>query len=269
MTMPPSPFLLGLKNLGQFLGKKLDVLTTAVKELKPEKADDSGTRLIVAGLARLEKELKKVQNPKFTGKVTLDGAAFAKEIRGVAKEIGDLAKKMEPTDVSKVERELATLNRNLQGQSNANVYKAIQELISVMKATVRDPKKPQTFRLEDMQLRQLSRGGGGTTVVNSGPLAARGVRNTQVAMTSADTEYSYTFPSNTLAWRMKLRAQDAKFTYSWTSGTLPGGAGTDAYLTVPENFLDSRDGVEFSGKTIYFQSDQASQVMEIEVYTAS
>jgi len=82
-----------------------------------------------------------------------------------------------------------------------------------------------------------------------------------VAMTNADQEYNYTFPVNTVKFLLKLRAQNAKFKYSWTVGE----SGT-TYQTIPQNSPYKEDDLSVGGKLIYFQSDIASQVMEIVSY---
>lgn len=271
MNMPPSPFLLGLKNLGQFLGKKLDALTASVDALRPSKTGDDSTRQLSVALMRFEAAIQKIKEPKFSGEVKVDGSGFTREIKAIAAEIKDLSKGLKPTDTSKLEREMASLVRALENQPWDKVVASLASVKTAIEASALNTKKALPVKLDEMQLRQLGRAGGGVAVMRGGGgerLLARNVRNSQIAMTSANHEYSYTFPSNSLMWRMKIRAQDSGFFYSWTASTLPGSGDGSAYLSVPANFLDSREGVDFSGKTIYFESDVAANVMEIEVYTA-
>jgi len=80
------------------------------------------------------------------------------------------------------------------------------------------------------------------------------------AITSADTEYSYTFPAGTRAFRIKLRALNALLKISFVSG-----ASGSTYITVPYgDFLEMRAKV--GGATIYFQSPTASQTAEIKTW---
>lgn len=79
-------------------------------------------------------------------------------------------------------------------------------------------------------------------------------------MTSADTEYSYTFPEGTKKFRIKLRALNALLKTAFVSGQ----SGT-TYITIPygdELVMEAKVG----GSTIYFQSPTASQVAEIETW---
>jgi hypothetical protein len=126
---------------------------------------------------------------------------------------------------------------------------------------------PETIKIDEMQMRTISNIGGGFSV-NGGILAARNVTQTNTSMTSADTEYSYTFPANTTSWQIKLRDQGVLLLYSFTTGTMPTSGTGAKYSTAPQNYIRSQEGVYWSGKTIYFQSDTASMTAEIEVFTA-
>lgn len=266
--MPPSPFLKALKELGQHLGRKLDAISAAVQAAKPAKEDGS-SRQLQAALLRLEQAVKKIQKPEFSGKLTVDGQPFAREIRGIAGEIKQLSAKLKPADTTKLENELIALCRAIDKQPWDSVIGALGGVKAAIEASAFNPKKGMTVKLDEMQLRQMSRGGG-TTVVRGGgeQLLARQVANTVLTLTNANEEYSYTFPANTLMWRLKARAQNAKVLYSWAEGTLPTSGDGSAYMTLPANFLDSRQGVDFSGKTIYVQSETAGAVLEIETYRA-
>lgn len=79
-------------------------------------------------------------------------------------------------------------------------------------------------------------------------------------MTSADTEYSYTFPTGTRAFRIKLRALNALLKIAFASGE-----SGSSYITVPYgDFLEMKAKV--GGATIYFQSPTAAQVSEIKTW---
>lgn len=255
-----------MKEIAQFLGKKLDTLTAAVKENKP--AASGVDRQLATALARLEKAVQSMQKPQFSGSVSLDSRAFSGEIGKITKEIGVLTKQLRPADNAALMRELAFLNRAIEKQPWDKVITALNGVQVAVGGLNKKNEKIPTFKLEEDQLRSLRGASAGGFVGGGETLLARSVRNTQIAITDANTEYSYTFPANTLMWRLKLRAMNASFKYSWVSGTLSGSGDASAYMSVPQNFLDSRQGVDFSGKTIYFETTVAGQVMEVEVYTA-
>jgi len=79
-------------------------------------------------------------------------------------------------------------------------------------------------------------------------------------MTSANTEYSYTFPEGTRAFKISLRALNALLKVAFVEGA----SGT-TFFTVPYgDKLEMKAKV--GGATIYFQSPTASQVAEIETW---
>ena len=84
------------------------------------------------------------------------------------------------------------------------------------------------------------------------------IKNT--TMTSADTEYSYTFPFGTQRFSIKLRALNAQLKIAFVEGE----SGTN-YFTV--GYGDKREvDAKVGGATIYFQSPTASQVAEITTW---
>ena len=88
------------------------------------------------------------------------------------------------------------------------------------------------------------------------PIAVRPtIANT--TMTTADTEYSYTLPANTIRFEMKLRASNAKFKLSFVSGE----SGT-TYMTIPEGGVYGELDAKAGSRVLYFQSPTASQTME-------
>lgn len=170
-------------------------------------------------------------------------------------------------DNSPVVNELASLRKEAAAQSSATV----RALESVVAALGQLPKKleiPKEFKLDNEQLRSIRSGGGGSVI--SMPSDAKTATRWQVdtvALTLANTEYSYTFPANTVSWTMKLRVQGATMYYSSTTGKLPtSGDGTD-YMTMLPLGTRSQDNVEWSGKTMYLQSDTAGQVVELDIFT--
>jgi hypothetical protein len=78
-----------------------------------------------------------------------------------------------------------------------------------------------------------------------------------VAMTTAGTEYSYSLPSGTKKFLIKLRGgSEFKVAYSaTTSGTI--------YISVAKYNWYGESDMDLSGLTIYFQSPTASETAEI------
>lgn len=84
----------------------------------------------------------------------------------------------------------------------------------------------------------------------------------QITMSTAATEYSFTLPVDTKQFILKLEG-DGKLQLSEVSGQ----SGT-IYLTVPRLcFLSESDLSLSSARTLYFQSNLASQVLEIRYWT--
>ena len=82
-----------------------------------------------------------------------------------------------------------------------------------------------------------------------------------VAMTTCGTESSYDIPANVKRIRFKLRALNALLQFCFTVS----GSGT-TYITVPYGETKEINDAKLGGKTIYFQSPTASQVLEIETW---
>lgn len=86
-----------------------------------------------------------------------------------------------------------------------------------------------------------------------------------VTMTSADTEYSYTFPDDTKKISLEIGAGGSAFRVAWVTGKV--AAPTQPYIAVPTNEKFARDNLTLVGKTIYFACEVAAQMMIIESYT--
>lgn len=82
-----------------------------------------------------------------------------------------------------------------------------------------------------------------------------------VAMATADTEYSYEIPAGTKRIKFKLRALNALLKYCFTSG----GSGT-TYITVGYGDYVEVNDAKIGGQTIYFQSPTASQTVEVTTW---
>ena len=128
--------------------------------------------------------------------------------------------------------------------------------------------KNQTFKLDPGQLRELAgsarAGGGGGGGMGAGKLTGLSATVTNVALTTADTEYSHTFSKGCVGFTVKLRSQNTLLLYAWVTGKLPTSGDGAAYMTAPQNFLRSPEWLEPAGKTIYLQTGSATQVAEIE-----
>lgn len=81
-----------------------------------------------------------------------------------------------------------------------------------------------------------------------------------VSMTSAATEYSYTFPAGTKKFTIKLRALNALLQIAFTEGA----SGT-TYFTVGYGDKLTMEA-KVGGATIYFQSPTASQTAEVQTW---
>ena len=85
-----------------------------------------------------------------------------------------------------------------------------------------------------------------------------------VTLTGADTEYSQLLPSSTRDLRFRCRSLvDVRFAFVTGKVATP----TAPYLTLPAGCDYYSDDNDLSGKTIYFASDNAGAVVELEVWT--
>lgn len=144
----------------------------------------------------------------------------------------------------------------------------MKELLIEMNKTLKGMQFPDTMKLDEMQVRALTNSGRGIAVTG-GVLAARSATVTNTNLTSANNEYPYTFPANTVSYIIKLRAPNVTLLYSWTTGKLPTSGDGLAYMTSPQGFIRGQNDLDVSGKTIYLQTASASQLAEIEVFKAT
>lgn len=187
-------------------------------------------------------------------------------IKGVQKAVKEIKLEQKDIDFSPINIAIKTVFTTLENTfttSNDSIKDVLKnEFRSLREGFVKaiEANKPiTTFKLDAMQIRALK-----PQANYQGPIPARNPIITRVTMTSSDTEYSHTFNKNTVMWRMKLEAQDASFNYAWATGKLKVSGDASAYISIPTNWLDSRDNSEYGTKTIYFESGTASQKMEIE-----
>ena len=90
-------------------------------------------------------------------------------------------------------------------------------------------------------------------------IGARGT-TAQVAMASANTEYSYTFPVGTCRFTMKLEVVGSEFNVAFKENE----SGADEFITIPIGSSYEEIDIKMSAATIYFQSPGTSQVMHIK-----
>lgn len=188
-------------------------------------------------------------------------------VRGLERAIKSIKLEVKPTDLTplsrqltRVQEELAGIRTQLATLDNRQIATAIEKLATAFGKI----QMPTKMSLDDNQVRAITYGGG---VGGGGVKTATGVTISRVSMASANTEYSYAFPSNTVAWAVKLESQNTRLLYAFETGKLPSSGDGTAYVTAPQNFIQSKENVEWTGKTIYLQSSGTSQTAEIVVYT--
>lgn len=175
--------------------------------------------------------------------------------------------KIEPVDLTPVTMGIERMIGAVREKNNQALEDKIDTLIEAVRGIKLNA--PGVVKLDEMQVRAMSNRSGGIST-NGGNLAARNVTLSNLALTATNTQYTYTFPNNTVAWTIKLREQGVLGYYSFTTGTLPvvgGGGDASNYGTIPQNFLQSQTNVDWSGKKIYLGAESATQVAEITVYT--
>ena len=90
------------------------------------------------------------------------------------------------------------------------------------------------------------------------------ITEANVALTNADTEYSYALPTNTKGFLLKARKLNSQLKFCFTSGQ----SGTTYFtITYNDRFNSFEYNVDLDGKTLYFQSTKAGDVAEIIVFT--
>ena len=251
-----------LKELGEYIGKRFDDLKDALPQ--PHQQDNSD---IVAAIQALEAKLNikpivsvtppdltpildaiqniKIPEPKQPESVKADIKALTKAVQSL-----ELSTTVEAPDLSPILKAIKAIKLEQKDVDLSPVINAIEN--------IKLPQPPTTLKLDDMQLRALTAGGGGAR-----DMTARRVTVKNVAMASTAEQYQYSFPANTVSWKLKLRDQGTLLYYAFTSGKLPNsGSGTD-YMTAPQNFIESGVGIDWSGKTIYLGAEANDMQAEI------
>lgn len=84
---------------------------------------------------------------------------------------------------------------------------------------------------------------------------------TNLSLSLANTEYSHSLISNLKTIIIKGRG-DETLKYSFTSGE-----SSTKYITIPKGAVLTLDSLDFTGETLYIQSNKASSIIEIlELY---
>lgn len=170
--------------------------------------------------------------------------------------------KVDVSELKVISTELKTLNRAAKEDKFKGIETKLDNLAAIMEVIA--GKKfdfPKTFKLDDMQVRKISSGGSGVQT-----RGATGYTTDILTLTNANTEYSYTFPANTVSYTFKLRSAGNNLYYASAANQTPAN-GTDYITLLPGLTARSQDNVEWSNKTIYFESDGAGNVVEIEIFT--
>ncbi len=250
----------------KFLEKRIlgatQAVTKSVDRLSGnlEKQADAQSRTLARLGAQFEAATKRMEKPTFDVKVDLE--PLLEELRGISDEVAKVAGKKGP-ELDRAEGYLKLILAAIE----RNAPEKIGEKIDAMDAVFKGLKPKDSVKFDDTQMKGLmaaltsGRGGAG------GNKSATQWDVVRIPLTAADTEYSYTFPANTVSWTMKLRGTTAKFYYASETGKLPVSGDNTAYMTVPANGTRSQDNVEYGGKVMYFETNTATQVVELEVFT--
>lgn len=274
--MPPKPKATG--NAAQivnqalaYIGHKIDELIAAVKGFKQEvKVQVDGDKIGAAIAKALSETSIKGDHTDLIEALSGASAAFAKsdntQMVATLNALKEHLAGGDPMTGEHARGMIAVMEQHAQFQQQLP-----EILTTALEAIAKAATEVRTVKLDDMQMRQLAvaRGGssgGGSFSALAGRTATK-ITQTNLSLALANTEYSYKFPPNTVKWVIKLRDQGYLFYYSFTSGKLPTSGDGSLYSSVPQNFLRSEDGIEWSNKTIYLGAETDAMIAEIEVYT--
>ena len=257
---------------------QLDALTSAVS-----KKDDTGTAKALETLASAVGQLKGLEKLK---DIRMDSDGIRGAVEKLGRSIGDFSKVAKSSGKEEIKITNAILKKILSDIQNmdrdvdfSEVTEAIRNQSKLfaeqktfwsgvkqyLKAIAEKEYKefPTTFKLDEQQMRELrgtlAGGSGGSSGGGGAVPFATGVLVTNVTLV-ATVENSYAFPQNTVAFYVKPREQSVKIQYAYTSG-----ASNTTYLTIPQNGMMSRPGLDLTGKTIYLYA-ASNCTAEIEVY---
>jgi len=91
--------------------------------------------------------------------------------------------------------------------------------------------------------------------------------NAVVTLTSADTEYSYEFPTGTKQFTIYPRrgSETEYIRMAWETGKVAGSV--DPYFELPASGFSSETGLNLTGKTVYLAGSHAGDVVQIQAWT--
>lgn len=262
-----------MKNIAEGHTRSNGDLITTLKAFEKATKDDSRLsdilvtsrnvqRQMVVALERISKQL--VEEPEDDSDENKD---IVDALARVEKAIRDTEASEVELDMKPVVAEIAAMRKDSVAQSGA-ITKALADVVAVLGQLPKKLEVPKEFKLDNEQLRSIRSSGSSGAIAM--PMDARTATDWQVntvAITLADTEYEYTFPANTVSWTMKLRGTTGKLYYASSTGKLPVSGDNTTYVTVPANGTRSQDNVEYGGKKMYFESNLATQVVELDVFT--
>ena len=211
------------------------------------------TQVLTTVVSRIENAINKIKEPKFSGDISIDTSSLENELSGIAKDLKKITNVKSP-DLKNVEFLLKQVTNGIKDISPEKTLQEINKSLESILNALGGIKPIDTFKLDEMQLRKLAGASRGISV-DGGQMAARNVAITNLALTATNTQYTHTFPANTTAFTIKLRDQGTLAYYSFTTGTLPvvgGGGDATKYATIPQNYLQSQEGVDWSGKIIVY-----------------
>jgi len=207
------------------------------------------------------KTMKKIENPQID--VTMDLGEVQKQVNGIYNLMKETeSKKLSLTPLYDELRAIRQLLKQNQPEKLGDRFDALDEVFKGLK-----PRK--TVKFDDAQINALiaamSHNGGGFTSQGGNKSASR--YNVQrLLMATANTEYTFTFPANTVSWTMKQRVAGASLLYSSVTGMFPTTGNDSHYMTLLPMGARSQDNVEWGGVKMFLQSDTASQVVEFEIF---
>ena len=282
------------ESIGKSIAKPLEMSIQAlIAEVQKQSVllNRNDSAEVARGITALQQELRNkkmevfVEGQKISFEPVIAAiAAMNETFRGKKQDNTDILKALEAlqksikievpkTDLKPIQEGLASMKASLDKVLAAikeNKPEKIGEKIDAMDAVFKGLKPKDTTRFDDEQMKGIMAAlthGGASMSTNPGVKSATNWEVARLAITAANTEYTYTFPANTVSWTMKLRDQGATLYYSSATGKFPTSGNNTTYMTMLPLGARSQDGVEWAGKKMYVQSDTASQVLEIEVFT--
>src|SRR3990167_325228 len=242
--------------INKVLGGKMDKLHATFLAMAEElKKDKQNNRTI----AELLSNLRALENLKGLGELNKYNETF----RAAITELERISQDRPSVDIRDGNRLLKQLVEKFNMPKMDKILikddPTIRDLLAGLGEAIKKIKMPDRIKLDDMDLRTI-RSSGGVAIGSAPEPRANKVTIANTVMTTAQTEYSYAFPAYTVKFYMKLREQNAKFRYAWAVSQL-----ATTYMTTPQNFLQSRDGVNYSGKTIYFSNYDGTNNLNMEI----